>query len=102
MEKSTTARRYTELEREELIEQWKQSGKSKTVFCKERSVSYYSFNDWIKRRNKKVKNGKPSFVPLKIKPSSQTNFATLISSNGLTLNFHQPVESSYLIALLKA
>jgi transposase-like protein len=102
MEKNTTARSYTDLEREELIEQWKQSGQSKAAFCKELSVSYCSFNDWIKRKHKKEKSGKPSFVPLKIKTSSQTNFATLISRSGLTVNLHQPVASSYLLALLKA
>jgi hypothetical protein len=102
MEEITITRRYTEFEREELIEQWKQSGKNKTAFCKERSLSYYSFNDWIKRGKKKEKRVKPSFVRLKTKSSAQTSFATLISRNGLTVNLHQQIECSYLIALLKA
>lgn len=102
MEKGITTQRYSDIEREELIEQWKESGKSKAAFCKASSISYYSFNDWIRRRNEKGKKVKPSFVPLEIKTTSESNFATLILKNGITVNLHQRVDSIYLIALLKA
>jgi len=102
MEKGVSLRRYTDLEKEELMDQWKQSGKSKVAFCKERSIGYYSFCSWVKRRTDKSKNGLP-FVPVQIKPAySESIFARVVLKNGTTINLHHPVESTYLIALLKS
>lgn len=93
---------YTDLEKQELIEQWKQSGKNKMTFCKERSLSYYSFNDWIKRRNRKKEKPTPSFVPLKIKNPESSIFAQVVLKNGATVNIYQEVEAHFLAALIKA
>jgi transposase-like protein len=101
MEKGISPRRYSDLEKQELIEQWKQSGKSKAGFCKERMVSYYSFNDWLRVRNRK-KSTQPSFVPLEIKASNESNFATLTLKNRFVVILHERVEPAYLLALLKA
>ena len=101
METISIPHRYTDLEKQELIEQWRQSGKSKATFCKESSVSYHSFNDWIRRRDRKKEKSKPSFVPLKIKNPESAIFTQLILKNGTTVNIYQQVEASYLAALIK-
>jgi hypothetical protein len=71
------------------------------IFCREQSISYYSFNDWIKRRNKKPEKPKSSFVSLKIKNPESPIFTQLILKNGTTVNIYQQVEASYLTALIK-
>jgi transposase-like protein len=101
MEEKAQPHRYTDLEKQELIEQWKQSGKSKSSFCKERSLSYHSFNDWIRRRNRKKEKATPSFVPLKIKTPENSIFAQIILKSGATVNLYLPVEASYLACLIK-
>lgn len=102
METTPGQYRYSDLEKEELIEQWKQSGKNKSIFCKEQGVSYYSFNDWIKRRDKKKQKAKTSFVSLKIKNSQEPIFTQLVLKNGITVNIFHRVEANYLATLLKA
>lgn len=101
MEK-TQPHRYTDLERQEFIEQWKQSGKNKAAFCKERSLSYYSFNDWVRQRNRKSERSKSAFIPLKVKNPESSIFTQLILKNGITVNIYHQVEASYLAALIRA
>jgi transposase-like protein len=102
MEKGIAPRRYTDLEKQELIQQWKESGKSKAAFCKERSIGYYTFNDWVKRRIGKNKTTSSSFISLQVKSSLPSDFATLTLKNGSTVSLHQRVEANYLMTLLKA
>lgn len=35
-----------------LVEQWKESGLTKGEFTSQKSVSYHSFNHWLKKYNK--------------------------------------------------
>ena len=65
METPTLPVRYTDLEQQRFIDQWKQSGKSKASFCREYELSYFSFNDWIKRRYKKEQKQKSLFLSVK-------------------------------------
>ena len=99
--------RYTDQERQDFIAQWQQSGKNKMVFCKEHSLSYYSFNDWIKRRNKKSKP-KPSqscrqagFLPVKVKSNPDKPFAELVLRNGTAINLFHAVDANYICQLIK-
>lgn len=96
----TSPRRYTDLEKQELIEQWKQSGMNKISFCKSRAISYYTFVDWTGKRERKQKT-KSSFIPVKIKNESAAPFAQIILKNGTNIIIHQQVEVSYLSALIK-
>jgi hypothetical protein len=103
MELKNNRQHYTLLEKQELLEQWKQSGKSKLAFSKEIQVSYFTLCNWIKARNRNHKaKTKSSFLPVEIKPDTHKPFAHLILKNGTSIQIHQPVESSYLVALLKA
>jgi len=101
MDTTSAPSRYSDLEKQEFIEQWKQSGKNKSSFCKERFLSYHSFNDWIRRRNRKKEKPKTSFVPLKIKNYEESIFTQLLLKNGTAVNIFQYVEASYLVTLLK-
>lgn len=96
------SRHYSDLEKQELIDQWNQSGKSKISFCKEQGLNYHSFNDWVRRRNRRKKSGKSSSVPLSIAATAGSNFATLTLKSGTRVILHQPVEAVYLLALLKS
>lgn len=78
METTTLPHRYTDLEKQKLIEQWKQSGKSKVAFCKERELNYYSFNDWVRRRDRRKEKSKPSFLLVTIKKAEDSIFAQLV------------------------
>lgn len=47
-----------------LVEQWKESGLTKGEFTKQQSVSYHSFNHWLKKYNKQhsIALDKPEFT----------------------------------------
>lgn len=96
----TIPRRYTDLERQELIDQWKQSGKNKTEFCKENSLSYFSFCDWIRKR-KRVPKTKSSFIPVKIKPNSEKPFAEISLKSGTVITLYKEVNVAFLSCLVK-
>ena len=102
METPTLPVRYTDLEQQRFIDQWKQSGKSKASFCREYELSYFSFNDWIKRRYKKEQKQKSSFVPLELKNSDESVFIQLILKNGATVNIYHRVDATYLATLINA
>lgn len=94
--------RYSDLEKQEFIEQWKQSGKSKMAFCKEIGIGYYSLIDWVKQKNKKAEKPKSSFTQLRIKDSTDSIFAQINLKNGSTINLYQSVDPSFISTILKA
>lgn len=102
METTTHRQRYTDLEKQEYIEQWKQSGQTKPAFCKEKEIGYYSFNDWVKREKRKTEKPKSSFRQLKIKNSNEPIFAQIILKNGSTVNIYHSVDPSFVCAILKS
>ena len=52
-------KRYSVEERERLVEEWRQSGKSKWAFAKELGLSAQTLNNWTKKAEKE---GKVQFV----------------------------------------
>ena len=104
MESTKPVRRYTDLEKAELIEQWKQSGKSRGKFCAEQGISHHSLNSWIyknKRRKPSLKPGS-SFVPLKVNSQEGSIFIQMILNNGVKINVFKQVEASFIAALIKS
>ena len=99
---TTSHRHYTDLEREELIEQWKQSGKNKLAFCKEREIGYFSFNSWIKGKKKKAMKVKSGFVSVKVKNQGENISAKFILKSGTIVNVYQALDADFISALLKA
>jgi hypothetical protein len=103
METKNNRNQYTTLEKQELIEQWKQSGISKLAFTREKKINYFSFCEWARGRKRSYKSKpKNAFLPVEIKGNSSQHFAHLVLKSGAIINLYQPVESSYLVALLKA
>lgn len=95
--------RYTALEKQNFLEEWKLSGKNKAAFCKDQQISYHSFNHWLKQGQKTVGKEKSSFIPVVVKSSNPHSiFSQIILKNGATVNIYQPVDSSFLRDILKA
>ena len=103
------AQPYVTRSREEvqkLIDQWKQSGKNKTVFCREQNIKYLTFIGWTNPKRKKSKPVAPSgFVPLKFtenRTSAHENiFAEINFRNGSSVKIHSSVSSGFLRNLLR-
>jgi hypothetical protein len=93
---------FTDTKKKELIEEWRQSGKTKLCFCKEKGLKYFTFVRWCsgKRRIRKS-TASPSFLPVKISRHPDALFAQLTLRDGAVLNIYQPVEASYLSALVQ-
>jgi transposase-like protein len=94
--------RYSDNEKQEFIQQWKQSEKTKVAFCKEKGIGYCTFNGWVKREKKKIEKSQSSFVPLRIKNSDESIFAQIILKNGASVTIYREVEPNFICGLLKA
>ena len=78
----------TRQEKQELILQWQQSGKSRKEFCSERGIGYNSLVSWCKElRDRKLDGG---FAELKME-SSITIFAQIHLPGGVKIDFYQPI-----------
>ena len=56
-------RRYSAEQKQQLIEQWKQSGLSRQTFCRQHAVGYYTMLYWTKkkRNQKKYRKGNQKY-----------------------------------------
>lgn len=87
-----------------LIEVWQRSDKSQQEFCNEKDIEYQKFTYWF-RKYKAVHSptGTDSkfFKQIKLKEQSQVStHVELVLPDGRKLIFHQPVDASFLRALL--
>ena len=67
----------------ELIEEWKQSGESQTVFCKNKHLSFHIFYYWLRRYKDQLRpatTGK-AFIPVTIPVNGKA------SGNGIEINY---------------
>lgn len=97
-------KRRTSGQIQEFIEQWRESGKSKKVFCKENGLSHYTFESWVNPKPKlsKKKSNDSEFVPVSIKQTETTcAFAEINFSNGQHLIIYSPVGAPFLKSLLR-
>lgn len=91
-----------------FIEQWRASGKDKTVFCRENNLNYMTFIGWMCRREKQ--KAKQSFIPLD-KNQSPAGFIPLsipaseifaeVNLRGAKIIFHREVSAQYLKSILR-
>lgn len=97
-------RRYSPEEKQQIIEQWKQSGLSRQAYCQENNLSYFTL---IHRANKKRTRWKAQknrvaseFIPIKIKTGTEQVFAQIEIGNKL-IRLCQPVTANFLKQLLR-
>jgi hypothetical protein len=82
----------TREQKEELILQWQQSGKSRKVFCQEHGLTYNSLVSWYKQR--KDKQASSGFTEVKVKKDSEL-IAQLQLPGGIKIDFFQSVPAEY-------
>ncbi len=92
---------FTASQREDLIQEWKQSGKSKKDFCVEKGLKYMTFVCWKSKDQTNQAPVKNSFMQVAVRNEPEALFAKLLLNNGTALHIYQPVEASYLSRLLK-
>lgn len=85
-------------EKEELILQWQQSGKSRKEFCQETGITYNSLVGWCKQfKDKKAPAG---FTEVKVKSDSGL-FAQVNLPGGIRIDFFQSVPVEYFQSLIR-
>ncbi len=86
-------------QKEELILQWQQSGKSRKEFCEEHQISYNSLVGWCKQfKDQKTASG---FAEVKLNHSSSL-FAQVHLPGGIKIDFYQPIPADFIRSFLKA
>ena len=87
----------TREQKEEIIQQWQQSGKSRKEFCEEHQIGYNSLVSWCKQlKDKKTTTG---FSELKIKEIPGL-FVQLQLPGGIIIELYQLVPVEYLQSLI--
>lgn len=82
-----------------LLEIWKVSGKTQKEFCREKDLAYHKFHYWFKKYNDQARV-QLSFVPVNLPAVSGSGKLERVYPDGRRLIFHQPVDASFLRALL--
>lgn len=90
----------TRAQKEEIILQWQQSGKSRKEFCAEHGISYNSLVGWCKQfRDQKKATG---FAEIKLsEPTESGLFAQVHLPGGIKIDFYQKVPADYFQSLLR-
>lgn len=82
-----------------LYEDWKASGISVGLFCKQSSVKYATFRYWSKKFGQED-TGSPGFTELRVGPPGPDPAAVLHFPGGATLSFQRLPDTAWLRELL--
>lgn len=88
----------TREQKEQIIQQWQQSGKSRREFCEEHQIKYNSLVTWCKLL-KDQKNG-VGFTEVKLKEVSGL-YAQVHLPGGIRIDFFQCVPVEYFQLLVR-
>jgi hypothetical protein len=89
----------TREQKQELILQWQQSGKSRKAFCEEQGITYNSLVGWCKQfKDQKATTG---FTEIKINQTTAGLFAQVNLPGGIKIDFYQSVSAEYLQSLVR-
>ena len=83
-------------EKERLLAQWKESGKTRKQFCEEQGINYGTFATWP-RETTQVKTA--AFKEIKLDRTDNIPFAHIYFPNGIRIELFQSVSSEYLRSL---
>lgn len=83
-------------EKERLLLQWKESGKTRKEFCQEQGINYGTFATWPREC---ITPSESAFKEIKLGPSTQMLFAQVHYPGGIRMDFFQPVSSEFLRSL---
>ena len=87
----------TREQKEELILQWQQSGKSRKEFCKDEGLNYNSLVTW----GKQIRDKKPhEFTEVKLQTRSDI-FAQVHLPGGIKIDFYQSLPAEYFQSLFR-
>jgi hypothetical protein len=96
-------REQTRREWEQLIAQWRKSGKSAVDFCRERNLVYRQFMRWRRRMKPAAKTtGKPlTLIPITT-PMEQSHALVVRLSGGVSIAVERGFDAALLIAVVQA
>ena len=88
----------TREQKQEIIQQWQQSGKTRKEFCMEQGISYNSLVSWCKElRDKKSSNG---FTEVKLNQTTSL-FAQVLLPGGIKIDFYQSIPAELIRSFIK-
>lgn len=97
-----TKKNFTTAERNAVIAEWKQSGKSKISFSREQGINYYTLVAWTSSGKKKPKSlqKQSGFSEIKIIGTEKEQLFAKVMVGKTVVDFYQPVSAAYLKELL--
>ena len=74
-------------ERQQICEEWRKSGLSRTEFCKQRNMSLKKLYRWLWEERSKAQSTTPTikFLPLTKPAKIQSNYLEVLLPNGIAL-----------------
>lgn len=93
---------FSEAQKQNFLNEWKRSGKSKLAFCNERGIKYATVVSWTRDRKKKKNTvAKASFIPVSVANSGDSLFAQVNFKNGTVINIYQAVNADFISGLVR-
>ena len=96
--------RWSEEDRNQLMEEYARSGFTKKAFCLERNINLGTFHGWFKRarlkKSKKARGTKPRFYEIKL-PAAPPSSVEIILPGGARVCLHGKSEREDLAALIR-
>ena len=83
-------------EKEQLLSEWKSSGKTRKEFCLDRGINYGTFATWPRECNGLSAS---AFKELKLSTPGAGIFAQIHFPSGVRIEFYQPIPSDILLSL---
>ncbi|MGB3946920.1 MAG: hypothetical protein WBM13_02965 [Bacteroidia bacterium] len=102
-EQSNQRKKFSETEKAEYCEAWKQSEKPMSKFCREKGLSFQTFYGWLNRKRNREKLSKGLFIPVdtSIDKSTRGENLKIKFPNGCEVYFSDIKEESKVLKLLE-
>ena len=98
----TSNTHLSKAEREAHKSAWQQSGLSKTEYCKQHQLRYYTFCSWFKKARVQKETTAQKFIPLEVVTHSAavSPFATVRYADQVIVDLHREVSATFIKQLI--
>jgi|ERR1035438_2351318 hypothetical protein len=95
-QKQLTSRNY-----KHYLKSWKESGKSKSQFCKDTGLVYHCFLYWYRKKPLPEEENQFLQVQVKEEENAPSEIFSLVYPNGCVLKIHQQIDVAIMAQLLR-
>ena len=93
--------RYSDEDREQLMEEHARSGLTKKDFCEQYGINTGTFHGWFKRKRDKASGKSPEFAEVEVSSPTMSAAIEVLLPNGARIGVRHQGKQSELISLVR-